>query len=34
MTTSTLLLHMRRSLGRTAFPFFLLLVVLNTFCAR
>ncbi|MFJ3724972.1 hypothetical protein ACIPYQ_20730 [Streptomyces sp. NPDC090045] len=30
MTTSAPLLHMRRSLGRTAFPFFLLLVVLNT----
>ncbi|MFD4242810.1 hypothetical protein ACFWP3_14585 [Streptomyces sp. NPDC058525] len=30
MTTSALLLHLRRSLGRTAFPFFLLLVVLNT----
>ncbi|MFE2326633.1 hypothetical protein ACFXD5_22325 [Streptomyces sp. NPDC059385] len=30
MTTSAPLLHMRRSLGLTAFPFFLLLVVLNT----
>ncbi|MFJ9941558.1 hypothetical protein [Streptomyces erythrochromogenes] len=30
MTTSALLLHVRRSLGRTAFPFLLVLVVLNT----
>ncbi|MFG2228899.1 hypothetical protein ACGFNX_02595 [Streptomyces sp. NPDC048723] len=30
MTTGTLPLHMRRSLGRTAFPFLVLLVVLNT----
>ncbi|MFB8396010.1 hypothetical protein [Streptomyces yangpuensis] len=30
MTTSALLLHLRRSLGRTAFPFLVGLVVLNT----
>ncbi|MFI5543644.1 hypothetical protein ACIA6E_07685 [Streptomyces sp. NPDC051815] len=30
MTTNAPLLHLRRSLGRTAFPFLLVLVVLNT----